>query len=70
MASERICTTQEFNKQLSAGKIVASVFWDSETVIHVDFFLHDVTISAEYYSNLLRSDTDQAWESPREHPAA
>jgi hypothetical protein len=45
--------------QLSAGKIMASVFWDSEGVIHVDFLPHGVTVNAQYYTNLLCSDVHQ-----------
>jgi hypothetical protein len=35
---------------------MASVFWDSEGVIHIDFLLHGVIINAQYYSNVLRND--------------
>jgi histone-lysine N-methyltransferase SETMAR len=51
---------KKFKTQLSAGNIMASVFWDSEGVIHVDFLQHDVTINAQYYSTLLRNDVHQA----------
>jgi hypothetical protein len=44
---------------MSAGKIMASMFWDSEEVIHVDFLLHGVTINAQYYNNLLCNDVHQ-----------
>jgi hypothetical protein len=42
------------------GKIMASVFWDSGGVIHVDFLPHGVTINAQYYINLLHNDVQQA----------
>jgi hypothetical protein len=42
---------------------MASVFWDSE-VIHVDFHPRDVTVNAQYYSNLLHSNVHQGtWET-------
>jgi hypothetical protein len=39
---------------------MASVFWNSKGVIHVDFLPHGVTINAQYYSNLLHNDVHQA----------
>jgi hypothetical protein len=39
---------------------MSGVSWDSEGVIHVDFLPHDVTINAQYCSNLLRNDVHQA----------
>jgi hypothetical protein len=56
MASQGTSITKKFKTWLSAGKIVASVVWDSEGVIHVGFLSHSVTIIARYYSNLLHSD--------------
>jgi hypothetical protein len=41
MASQGIYTTQ-----LSADKIMASVLWDSEGVIHIAIPSHGVTINA------------------------
>lgn len=37
----------------SAGKVMLSVFWDSEGVLLVDFLKKGNTINAKYYSNLL-----------------
>jgi hypothetical protein len=65
MVSQGISITQKFKTQLSAGKIVANVFWDSEGVKHVDFLPHDVTISVQYCSNLLHSDVHQAIQKKR-----
>jgi hypothetical protein len=45
--------------QLSAGKFMASVFWDSERVIDVDFLPRGVAINAQYYSNFLHNDVHQ-----------
>jgi hypothetical protein len=39
--------------QLTAGKIMAIVFWNSERKIHVDFLPHGITINAQNDSNLL-----------------
>jgi hypothetical protein len=55
IASQGISITKKFKTQLSAGKIVANVVWDSEGVIHIGFLSHSVTIIAQYYSNLLDS---------------
>lgn len=53
---------------------MASEFWYSEGVIHVEFLLHDVTINTQYFINLLRNDVHQAiwggkktWETVTEH---
>jgi hypothetical protein len=51
---------KRLNTQLSAGKIMASVFWDSEGVVRDDLLPHDVTITAQCYSNLLPNDVHQA----------
>jgi hypothetical protein len=37
----------------SAGKIMATVFWDSKGIIHLDFLTSQKTINAQYYSTLL-----------------
>jgi hypothetical protein len=42
--------------QLSAGRIMAGVLWDSEGILHVDFLPHDVSVNAQYCSNLLLND--------------
>jgi hypothetical protein len=51
---------KKFKTHLSAGKIMASVFWDSERVIHVGFLPHGIKINAQYYYNLLCNDVHQA----------
>jgi hypothetical protein len=50
---------KKFKTQLSVGKIIASVFWDSEGVSRVDFLPHVTTINAQYYSNLLCNNVPQ-----------
>jgi hypothetical protein len=37
----------------SAGKVMASVFWDAEGILFFDYLEKDKTITGEYYSNLL-----------------
>jgi hypothetical protein len=51
-----VISTTQISRQLSVGKITASVFWDSQGVIHIGIFSPSVTINAEYYSNLLSND--------------
>jgi hypothetical protein len=50
--------------QPSAGEIMASVFCDSG-VIHVDFPPHGITITAQYYSNLLNNYLHQGIQKKR-----
>jgi hypothetical protein len=49
----------------SAGKIMASVFWDSEGVIYVNFLPPHATVNAQYYSNLLLNDVHIAVHKKR-----
>jgi histone-lysine N-methyltransferase SETMAR len=37
----------------SAGKVMASVFWDAEGTLFIDYLEKGKTITGEYYSNLL-----------------
>jgi histone-lysine N-methyltransferase SETMAR len=37
----------------SAGKAIASVFWDAEGILFIDYLEKSKTITGEYYSNLL-----------------
>lgn len=39
---------------LSAGKVMATVFWDARGVIHVDYLQKGRTINGVYYANLLQ----------------
>jgi hypothetical protein len=46
---------------------MASEFLDSVGVIHIDFLPHGVTINAQYYRNLLLSDSEEkTWETVKE----
>jgi len=37
----------------SAGKVMASVFWDAEGILFIDYLEKGKTITGQYYSNLL-----------------
>ena len=39
--------------QPSAGKVMATVFWDAQGVIMLDFLAKKSTITGAYYANLL-----------------
>jgi [histone H3]-lysine36 N-dimethyltransferase SETMAR len=47
---------------LSAGKVMASVFWDSHGIILVDYLEKGKTINGEYYANLLQQLSDKIKE--------
>jgi hypothetical protein len=38
---------------IPAGKIMATVFWNSKGTIHLDFLTGQKSINAQYYSTLL-----------------
>ena len=44
---------KKFRRQASAGKVMATVFWDAEGVIMLDFLPKRSTIIGVYYANLL-----------------
>jgi histone-lysine N-methyltransferase SETMAR len=44
---------RKFKVQASAGKIMASVFWDSQGLIMIDYMPHKTTINGQYYAELL-----------------
>ena len=39
--------------QISSGKVLASVFWDSHGILFIDYFEKGRTISSEYYMALI-----------------
>ena len=45
---------KKFKAVPSAGKVMASVFWDTEGIIMIDYLEKGQTINGEYYSNELR----------------
>ena len=44
---------KKFETQPSAGKVMATVFWDAKGVIMLDFFPKGSTITGVYYANML-----------------
>ena len=44
---------KKFKMQPSAGKVMATVFWDAQGVIMLDFLAKKSTITGAYYANLL-----------------
>ena len=44
---------KKFKTQSSAGKVMATVFWDAQDVIMLDFLAKKRTITDAYYANLL-----------------
>jgi histone-lysine N-methyltransferase SETMAR len=56
---------KKFRVQKSAGKIMATVFWDTEGIIMVDYLEKGKTVSGEYYAMLLRQLHDRLKEIRR-----
>ena len=46
-------TTKKFRAIASAGRVMASVFWDKRGVFHVDFLPRCGTINSDYYCRVL-----------------
>jgi hypothetical protein len=44
---------QKFRVQKSAGKFLASIFWDQDGILLIDYLPKGQTINAENYSSLL-----------------
>jgi DNA-binding Xre family transcriptional regulator len=52
--TEASCSAPKKTRSVpSAGKIMASVFWDAEGILFIDYLEHGKTVTGEYYSNLL-----------------
>jgi len=49
----------------SAGKVMATIFWDSEDVLYVDFLTEHRTINVEYYSALVEGPVKTAIRNKR-----
>jgi len=45
--------TKKFRVQKSAGKVLASIFWDQDSILLTDYLPKGQTINAEYYSSLM-----------------
>jgi len=46
-------TPKKFRVQKSVGKVLASIFWDQDGILLIDYFPEGQTINTEYYSSLL-----------------
>jgi len=44
---------KKFRVQKFAGKVLASIFWDQDGILLIDYLPKGQTINAEYYSSLL-----------------
>jgi hypothetical protein len=44
---------QKFRVKKSAGKVLASIFWDQDGILLIDYLPKRQTINTEYYSSLL-----------------
>ena len=44
---------KKFRVQKSAGKVLASIVWDQDGILHINYVTNGRTINAEYYSSLL-----------------
>jgi len=44
---------KKFQVQKSAGKVLASIFWDQDGILLIDYLPKGQTINAQYYSSLL-----------------
>lgn len=44
----------KFKTQPSAGKIMATIFWDAEGILLIDYMPHKTTITGIYYAQLLQ----------------
>jgi histone-lysine N-methyltransferase SETMAR len=52
--TEAGCSVPKMTRSVSsAGKVMASVFWDAEGILFIDYLERGKTITGEYYSNLL-----------------
>ena len=45
---------KKFKRVYSAGKVIASIFWDSQGVITIDYLEPACTIKGAYYASELR----------------
>ena len=55
---------KKFQVEKSAGKVLASIFWDQEVIL-IDYLPKGQTINAEYYSSLLVQLRDDLKEKRR-----
>ena len=53
MGRAEVSEAKEVQTEPSAGKVMATVFWDAQCVIMLDFLAKKRTITGAYYANLL-----------------
>ena len=53
METQESPTPKEFLVQQSAGKIMATVFWDSEGVLLLEFMPHKTTVTGDTYASTM-----------------
>ena len=46
-------STKKNRVQKSTGKVLASIFWDKDGILRIDYLPKGQTINVEYYSSLL-----------------
>lgn len=56
---------RKFKLSSSAGKVMASVFWDSQGVLLIDYLAKGETITGNYYARLLKTLRDKIKEKRR-----
>jgi len=44
---------QKIQVEKSTGKVVASIFWDQDSILFIEYLTNSQNINAEYCSNLL-----------------
>ena len=49
MAAPRLIPSKKFERISSAGKVIASIFWDNQGVINLDYLEKDCTINWVLY---------------------
>jgi len=61
--TEASCSAPKKTRSVpSAGKVMASVFWDAEGILFIDYLEKGKTITGEYYSNLLTRPDEKICE--------
>src|SRR5271165_2274392 len=56
---------KKFRIQASAGKVMATIFWDAKGVIHIDYMPQKTTITGKYYGELLKRLRDSIKQKRR-----
>jgi len=65
VTSPRVSETQKSENHISAGKVMVTIFWDSNGVLCMDFLKEHRTINAECYSALLEGPVKTAIRNKR-----